>query len=252
MLIKRSLLRGDTLVEVMFAVAIFGLVAVGAISAMNQGLYSAQTALEVTMARSEIDAQTEALRFIHSAYLADQDETTNPYAALWKELTSNHYTYNGGGSSNAIDSDFYASNNYNNASCSDIYNNSIAIKDKSFVINPLLLGDPSAVNNNTGNVLIKYDSSTNPLRQTSTYPRIVYTDNTGSTDEDNLSGDTSRTVFSSAEGIWVTSIAHYDGVLTKPQYYDFYVRTCWDLANGNGSSIVSTTIRLYNPEAIGP
>ena len=251
MLIKRSLLRGDTLVEVMFAVAIFGLVAVGAISAMNQGLYSAQTALEVTMARSEIDAQTEALRFIHSAYLADQHHT-NPYYTLWTTLTGNGYTYKGGGSSNAIDSDFYASNSYNNASCSDIYNNSIAIKDKSFVINPLLLGDPSAFNNDIGKVLIKYDSSTNPLRQTSTYPRIVYTDSSGSTDEDNLSGDTSRTVFSSAEGIWVTSIAHYDGALTKPQYYDFYVRTCWDLANGNGSSIVSTTIRLYNPEAIGP
>lgn len=61
--------RGDTLIEVLFAVTIFSLVAVGGLSIMNQGTATSQRALEITLVRQQIDAQAEALRFMHASYV---------------------------------------------------------------------------------------------------------------------------------------------------------------------------------------
>ncbi|MBR6122778.1 hypothetical protein IKQ19_04135, partial [Candidatus Saccharibacteria bacterium] len=91
----------------MFAVAIFGMAAIGTISLMNKGLASTQNTLETTMARQEIDAQAEALRFLHSAYLSEpkkadatelSDVCTNPssYRDLWKCLVTS-YVYDSEG-----------------------------------------------------------------------------------------------------------------------------------------------------------
>lgn len=62
--------RGDTLIEVLFAVTIFSAVAVGGLGIMNRGTLSAQRSLEVTLVRQQIDAQADALRLIHSSYVA--------------------------------------------------------------------------------------------------------------------------------------------------------------------------------------
>jgi len=71
--------RGDTLIEVLFAITIFSLVAVGGISIMNQGTATSQRALEITLVRQEIDAQAEALRFLNSSFVsAYQSGTTYP------------------------------------------------------------------------------------------------------------------------------------------------------------------------------
>jgi len=63
--------RGDTIIEVMFAIAVFSLVAVLTISMMNLGTANAEGSLELTTARHELNSQAEALRFIHSAYTAE-------------------------------------------------------------------------------------------------------------------------------------------------------------------------------------
>lgn len=68
---------GDTIIEVLFAVSIFSLVAVGAISIMNQGINTAQRALEITQVRQQIDAQAEALRFAHHTYVMSLGGTVN-------------------------------------------------------------------------------------------------------------------------------------------------------------------------------
>jgi type II secretory pathway pseudopilin PulG len=62
--------RGDTIIEVMFAVTIFSLVVVGALSIMNQGTAAAQRSLETTLVRQQIDAQADTLRFMHDSYVA--------------------------------------------------------------------------------------------------------------------------------------------------------------------------------------
>jgi type II secretory pathway pseudopilin PulG len=69
-LADRLFLKGDTLVEVLFAVTVFSMVAVGGLAIMNQGTAAAQRSLEISLVRSEIDAQAEALRFLNAAYIA--------------------------------------------------------------------------------------------------------------------------------------------------------------------------------------
>ena len=62
--------RGDTLIEVLFAVTIFSLVAVGGISIMNQGTAAAQRSLEITLVRQQIDSQAETLRFLNASFVS--------------------------------------------------------------------------------------------------------------------------------------------------------------------------------------
>lgn len=62
--------QGDTIIEVMFAVAIFSMIAVGSLTIMNQSLSVAQRSLEITLVRQQMDAQAEALRFINQSYIA--------------------------------------------------------------------------------------------------------------------------------------------------------------------------------------
>ncbi|NTW62089.1 type II secretion system protein [Candidatus Saccharibacteria bacterium] len=93
---KRNENRGDTIVEVMFALAIFSLVAVGSLSIMNQGAATAQRALEITLVRNEIDAQAEALRFLNSSYIANfqrgSASYTNSGAEQWRQILDNTVT----------------------------------------------------------------------------------------------------------------------------------------------------------------
>jgi len=68
---NRHNIYGDTLVEALFAITIFSLVAVGSMSVMNQASATAQRALEITLVRQEIDAQAETLRFLNASYIAN-------------------------------------------------------------------------------------------------------------------------------------------------------------------------------------
>ena len=69
--------RGDTIVEVSLAFAIFALLAMGSMALMNQGAATAQRALEQTQVRQVINGQADALR------LARQDPT------LWTTIKAN-------------------------------------------------------------------------------------------------------------------------------------------------------------------
>ena len=205
--------RGDTLIEVMFAVAVFGLAAVGAIALMNTGLASVQNSLETTMARQEIDAQAEALRFIHDAYLTEPDTkttndsgetvSTNNFRNLWKTIIASAYpasivdtsgNYSGGVV--AEDPAFFTRSVDNKSSCDNLFttqtsNGTFGIPSKSFVINPRGLSLlTEKVTDASGNSVTKVLTDTD-FRQnifissgdsisgatfatTSTYPRLLY------------------------------------------------------------------------------
>ncbi len=62
--------KGDTIIEVLFAVTVFSLLAVGSLAVMNQGTSAAQRSLELTLVRQQIDGQAEALRYIQASYVA--------------------------------------------------------------------------------------------------------------------------------------------------------------------------------------
>lgn len=88
--IIRTMQTGDTLIEVLFAVTVFSLVAVGSLSIMNQGTATAQRSLEITLVRQEIDAQAEALRFIHDSYIATYPSPVSGEASdEWLKIIDN-------------------------------------------------------------------------------------------------------------------------------------------------------------------
>lgn len=88
--------KGDTLIEVLFTTAVFGLVVVGAISIMNQGVNASQRALEISLVRNEIDAQAETLRFLNASYIAAYKASIpfanypiNTPAGQWASMSNN-------------------------------------------------------------------------------------------------------------------------------------------------------------------
>jgi len=64
-MLTHSYQKGDTIIEVLLAVTIFSMVAVGALQIMSQGTNTAQRAIEITLVRQQIDSQVEAIRAAH-------------------------------------------------------------------------------------------------------------------------------------------------------------------------------------------
>lgn len=62
--------RGDTLIEVLFAITVFSLVVVTSLAIMNQGTQAAMRSLQLTLVRQQVDSQAEALRFLNASYIA--------------------------------------------------------------------------------------------------------------------------------------------------------------------------------------
>ena len=63
--------NGDTIIEVLFAITVFSLIAVGGLSIMNQGTALAQRALEINLVRQQMDTQADVLRYLNQSYVAD-------------------------------------------------------------------------------------------------------------------------------------------------------------------------------------
>ena len=83
--------RGDTLIEVALAIGIFSMVAIAVVSVVSGSTSSAQSALELTITREEIDAQAEAIRFIHTSYIAggrSNASGNDKYEKLWNNIVS--------------------------------------------------------------------------------------------------------------------------------------------------------------------
>lgn len=77
--------RGDTIIEVLLAVTIFSMVAVGSIAIMGRSANAAQQAIEVTLVRQQIDSQVEALRAAHQAYSRLTTEEAQSHST-WAKL----------------------------------------------------------------------------------------------------------------------------------------------------------------------
>lgn len=72
-----SFQRGDTIIEVLFATAIGGLVIVLAMAVMNRSVATTQAAVEQTMVRQAMDGQAEALRLLRDEKDASGAESTS-------------------------------------------------------------------------------------------------------------------------------------------------------------------------------
>ena len=215
-------LRGDTLVEVMFAIGIFALVAISVSNLMNSMLGKSQSSIEIVMARSEIDAQAEAIRFIHSAYKDARMQD------IWEEIKDLAVTQA------QFDNTIYPIAS-DPASC-DAFSNP-DFSGHAFYI------DTFNLNNTNVDNIIKRNASV-----ASIFPRIVHTE---FDDADIVSGnfDEKDDSGARAEGIWVIAIADQTPP-TPAEYYDFYVQTCWHQLGNPMPSTITTVFRLNNPGRI--
>ena len=234
--------KGDTLIEVTLAVGIFSMIAIAIVAVMSNGTSNAQTSLESTLAREEVDSQTEALRFIQSSAIIENDPN-GKYSKLWNEITDHAITKEGSFDDETIKKILQ----YSPESCDELYNkqddpNNIYFQ-KAFVIDLHQLGNKNNTDEGVSNIIIP--ASSDKFQPASTYPRLVYSD----------SGS-----LVAAEGIYIIAVADYNeetkiatgGNEATPTkgFYDFYIRTCWYGSNAEKPSLVSTVIRLYNPAIV--
>lgn len=286
---KQKIFSGDSLIEVLLGITVFSAVSVGGIAIMNSGLNQAQRSLEITMARNEIDAQAEALRFIHNNYIAEREfsEDKWQFTDLWNKIVDSTIDP---GDIMGIDT-----MNLNNAdSCEQAYNEQFngANGRTPFIINTrfvqprgILIGNDAKQKYRDDvlpeivivNPLKTYDAKNSKFRTAETYPRIIYgfLHINGTTIDDmdtwtrinNESTDTSLSEniasagklyyrqMKAAEGIWILGVrgdndnrAHNN--TANAEFYDFYIRTCWNSTGMNTHSTITTTVRLYNPGVI--
>lgn len=196
---------GDSIIEVLIAVAIFSAIAVAALGIMNQGLDNAQSSLETTIVRTEMDTQAERIRFLADSVISDPGDSTdaNSNSSKWNAITMNALETN---ESKDISSYQAFINNYKIApltSCNNVINASyhaFALED---------------------NLTAKMDLGSN----SSAIPSI----DTG--------------------GLFVVSVkSPKEDTGRNPDYYDFYINTCWNAPGANVPTKLSTTIRIQNPK----
>lgn len=124
-MLRRNHERGDTLIEVILAFAVFSMLAVGSIILMNQGTQSAQFALEITQTQKTIAAQEETLKYLRDEYAANQNG--EGASAVMRSIVADPVT-------NLL---VTAPSTYGDDSCST------TLPAKAFVLNPTVPdGDP--------------------------------------------------------------------------------------------------------------
>ena len=251
--------KGDTLIEVTLAIGIFSMIAIGITAVMSSGTAGAQTALETTLTREEIDTQAEALRFIQTAYASDKDSADNRFTNLWNTIKDHAIT-----NLNQLSADRQeAILQFNPATCTAVFD-SADVKSHAFILNPRKLGtftSSTDSNNANGVYSVFIPESTNKLTPASIYPRLVFT-NIAQDAQDALIDNTENNNLYRAEGIYVLAVKDSDvtqnsgttavagdfGIDKLPAYYDFYIRACWYGTDANEPSTISTVIRLYDPD----
>ncbi len=202
--------RGDTIIEVLFAVTVFAMVAVGGLAIMNQGISTAQRSLEITLVRQQIDAQAEAIRYIHQAYVATfQKDVSTPAgtAAQWPVMTSKTA---GKGANNPSEFGQTAASGCPTA----------VPGEKPFILNARAATIASSAP----------AMSPPPNGSLPPFSQVIYN---------------SDSSINQAYGLWVEAVP--SAITDGPGFVDFHIRACW---TGPGSSVpmtLGTIVRLYEP-----
>ena len=238
---------GDTLIEVMFAAGIFSMVAISVVALMNNSTTKIQMALESTMTRNEIDSEAEALRFIQSAYVSELSTKApvSTYGKLWTAIKNKAVS---------TEADVQAVMNFSPSKCSELYEANGQAKKYGFVINYRKL---SEINQSTEGAPVFYTgASSSLLKEATLYPRLIFgghDDMREGTSSDGVSVPTNMTA---AEGIYVvavkdvakTNVVDVTGVVGASAFFDFYIRSCSVAPGSDVPTLMSTVIRLYDPD----
>lgn len=202
--------QGDTIVEVLFAVVVFAMVAVGSMAIMNQGIASAQRSLEITLVRQQIDAQAEAIRYIHKAYVAAYQKggaAPTGTAGEWQKMTNKA---TGKGANTPSEFGVVAG-----VACPPT-----TPGEKPFILN----ARTATVYASTPSMVAPVGASVPPFAQ------VIYN---------------SDSSINTSYGLWIEAIpsAATDG----PGFVDFHIRACWQAAGSAVPATIGTIVRLYEP-----
>jgi type II secretory pathway pseudopilin PulG len=211
MRLKRSSQEnGDTIIEVLFAVAVFAMVAVGSLSIMNQGTATAQRSLEITLVRQQIDAQAEAIRYIHQSYVTafQRGGTFTGTANEWVKMTSKA---TGKGADNA--SAFGGLTVENTCPTS-------APGQRPFLLN----ARKAIIWNNVPPMTAQAGASAPPFAQ------VIYDNNSN---------------INQAYGLWIEAVPSVQ--TGGAGFVDFHIRACWDGPGSSAPMTLGTIVRLYEP-----
>lgn len=245
--------RGDTIIEVMFAIAIFGLVAILSIASMNRGVITAETTLETTTAREELNAQAEALRFMHISLDAGGAE-------LWTELTKNAVEANDAQESGLTNLAEYivTPDSSGLVGCDKVYESTDNAEGKTTLgsVNAFIINTRKFNVSTSNQAYFGYndDDNSDKFQASPLGARILWTtDNTENAD--NVLSDTGITLdkyseIEKVEGIWAFAVKSEEKSQAgdnKPLYYDFYVEACWYGSGAKTPTVLDTVIRLNNP-----
>lgn len=91
--------RGDTLVEVMIAIAILSMAIVGGLTIMNYGYSVANNAVERTQVQATMEGQLALVSYARDAFIRSDGQVTDPGSQMWQAIQSRIVT--GSGSNNA-------------------------------------------------------------------------------------------------------------------------------------------------------
>lgn len=220
--------RGDTLIEVLFAVSIFSAVVVGTIVIMNQGIATAQQALEINLVRNQIDTQAELLRHLNNAKLTSIGRNATADSSEWDTMASlagssaQDYSlikvFRCGAEANC------SADSPTNRPCEPS-----SLPSNAFFISPL-----------SGDVIRMTDVPSGAFRPAETFSQVQRLGEAGDTMISNM--------------LWIQPVSdqtdHSDDSLTLTRYYDFHIRACWDSPGaGGGMMKLGTIVRLYVPKA---
>ena len=271
--------KGDTIIEILICFSVFTMITLISVGLMNRNLSLIQGTLEVSMARNEIESQAEAIRFIHNSYLAERelvrDEHADPskwqeYRDLWQRLAS---------AENGLNNNPVKISQYNERSCSQYYDLAGAtgdvhsiFTDKAFVVNTRKI-DPR----NPDNTIISARQHQNLFQETSLFPRMIFSNSprVGESNGNDSSGNINELktgdnaylapIYNTPyriEGLWVIGtrdmtmfsnpavVDDHEMDKQPPEYYDFHIRSCWYGPGRSIPTMISTIIRLYNPEHV--
>lgn len=211
MLVRRlSKIKGDTLIEVLFATATFSLVAVGGIAIMNKGTAASQRALEITLVRNEIDSQASVLRFLNASYIAAYQSGVSDYGAGTpaQEWQAMHDSIVSMGATSATS--FGASG----STCPTIPASGFILNTrKATFITP----------------------ASGKFSDADTFSKVIY-------DQANQ--------LTSASGIWIEAVrstSSGDEKQADAGYIDFHINACWYSAGQTQPVTIGTIVRLYEP-----
>ena len=203
--------RGDTIIEVLFAITIFSMVSVGSLSLMNQGTAMAQRSLEIGLVREQIDAQADALRYLNKAYIADYGKNGKA-TADWKRVVED----------NAVDK----ASDYNQVS------DGTKCHLPTPAENPFTLDITKIAN---GDPLLR------PTTDVATYSKVRL-------DPPNVAAEGIWVQAVRWPDLRTDSTSDPKSDASKrPGYYDFHIRACWLSPGQDAPVVLGTIVRLYEP-----